>query len=79
MKGYDNLDDSIKKSVSYYDLSICRLKTDLKKHYDLNSNINVLLFFESNKINLLESVETTKKELSEYLKNKNNINCSLTK
>jgi hypothetical protein len=73
---YEGIRNTGKTNLSYYDFTICELKRDSNRHFDINSNINHLLFFTNRKQDLLGIVNNQKEKLSQYLNDKQDIDCS---
>ena len=75
-RGYDKFDNNFKKEVSFYDIAICNLKDDLRKlNIDYTQAANEILYLEKSKKNMLSTLKFKRDSLSEYLEDKEYINC----
>lgn len=76
LKGYEKFSSNIKKEISFYNLTICRLKNDLEYlSYDYNQEIDELLILKTSKNRLSNILKYRKESLSDYLSDKEYIDC----
>ncbi|MBL4661009.1 MAG: hypothetical protein JKY19_11690 [Alcanivoracaceae bacterium] len=76
LESYDIIHDISNGDISYYDIIICELKSDMKYlNIDHSQAVNEMLYLENSEKNLLDTLKFKRDGLSEYLEDKEHINC----